>query len=119
MAQEAQDDLRITDQFDFEAFWAEYGKRITWAAAVIVAITLIVLYRQHQSSQQMELAADSLDRAQDATSLEGVARDFPTSPVAADANSTFTFMARRFSASYGFILLHDPRIVENKDLYLG
>jgi tetratricopeptide (TPR) repeat protein len=85
MARDAHDDLRITDQFDFEVFWAEYGKRITWAAAVIVAIALVVLYRQHQSTQQMELAADSLDRAQDATSLEQVARDFPTSPVAADA----------------------------------
>jgi tetratricopeptide (TPR) repeat protein len=85
MARDAQDDLRITDQFDFEAFWAEYGKRIAWAAAVIAAIALVVLYRQHQSGQQIELAADSLDRATDATSLEQVTRDFPSSPVAADA----------------------------------
>jgi tetratricopeptide (TPR) repeat protein len=85
MAQDAHDDLRITDQFDFEAFWAEYGKRITWAAVVIGAIALVALYWQHQTIQQAELAADSLDRAMDATSLEQVAHNFPTSPVAADA----------------------------------
>jgi tetratricopeptide (TPR) repeat protein len=85
MARDAQDDLRITDQFDFEVFWAEYGKRITGAAVVIGAIVLVALYWQHQSSQQMQLATDSLDHATDATSLEQVAHDFPTSPVAADA----------------------------------
>jgi TolA-binding protein len=85
MAQDAQDDLRITDQFDFEVFWAEYGKRITGAVVVIAVIVLVALYWQHQASQQMALAEDSLERATDATSLEQVAHDFPTSPVAADA----------------------------------
>ena len=85
MARDAHDDLRITDQFDFDAFWGEYGKRITGAAAVIVAIALVAIYWQHQSNQQKELAADSLDRATDAASLEQVTHDFPSSPVAADA----------------------------------
>ena len=29
MAREAQDDLRITDQFDFEVFWEKHGKQVT------------------------------------------------------------------------------------------
>jgi len=85
MAQDAQDDLRITDQFDFEVFWAEYGKRITIAAVVILAVGLIVLYRQHQASVQAEQAAESLARATDVASLEQVISNFPGSKSATEA----------------------------------
>lgn len=87
MAQDAQDGLRITDQFDFEVFWANHGKRITIAVVVIVALGFVLLYRQHQSSLQAEQAAEALARAADVSSLEQVIRSFPGSQSAAAALS--------------------------------
>jgi tetratricopeptide (TPR) repeat protein len=85
MAREAQDDLRITDQFDFEVFWAKRGKQVTAAVVVIVAVGLILLYWQHETGVRVEQAADRLAGAMDVSSLEAVARDFPQSPTAAEA----------------------------------
>jgi TolA-binding protein len=85
MAQDAQDDLRITDQFDFEVFWSEYGKRITIAVTVVLVVGFIVLYRQHQANAQTEQAAQSLERAADVASLEQVINNFPGSQSAAEA----------------------------------
>jgi len=87
MARDAQDDLRITNQFDLEVFWAKHGKRITTAVVAVVILALVFLYWQHQSSQQGEQAADSLARATNVASLEQVTRDYPKSPVAAEALS--------------------------------
>jgi tetratricopeptide (TPR) repeat protein len=87
MAQGAQDDLRIIDQFDLEVFWAKYGKRITMAVVAVLAVGLIVFYRQHQSNLQAEQAAESLGRATDVASLERVIGGFPGSPSAAEAMS--------------------------------
>jgi tetratricopeptide (TPR) repeat protein len=87
MARDAQDDLRITNQFDFEVFWAQHGKRITTAVAAVGILGFVLLYWQHQSSTQGEQAADSLTRATDVASLEQVIRDFQKSPVAAEALS--------------------------------
>src|SRR6266850_1947215 len=87
MARDAQDDLRITNQFDFEVFWAEHGKRITTAVVAIGILGLVLLYWRRQSSTQGEQAADSLARATDVALLEQVVRDFPKSPVAAEALS--------------------------------
>jgi len=44
-----------------------------------------LLYRQHQSTQQAELAADRLASAMDVASLEQIARDFPGSTTAGNA----------------------------------
>ncbi len=85
MAQEAQDDLRITDQFDFEVFWLKHGKQITGGVIAVAALGLVLLYWQHQTTYQAEQAAESLARATDSASLQAVARDFPKSPVAAEA----------------------------------
>jgi tetratricopeptide (TPR) repeat protein len=85
MATQAQDDLRITDQFDFEVFWEKHGKRITWGVIVIAAIVLWALYRQHQTTSEMQRATDSLARAADSASLQAIVREFPKSPVAAEA----------------------------------
>src|SRR5260221_756088 len=87
MAHDAHNDLRITDQFDFEAFWADYGKKITIAAVAIIAIIGVLLYRQYQSSAQAEQAASMLTNARDTGSLEQVIRDFPNSSTAAEAMS--------------------------------
>ena len=87
MAQDAQDGLRITDQFDFEVFWANHGKRIAIAVVVIVALGFVLLYRQHQSSLQAEQAAEALAHATDVSSLEQVVRSFPGSQSAAAALS--------------------------------
>jgi TolA-binding protein len=85
MATGAQDDLRITDQFDFEVFWAKYGKQVTGAAIAIGALGLVLLYWQHQTVTRAEEAANSLAHATDTASLQAVARDFPKSPAAAEA----------------------------------
>jgi predicted negative regulator of RcsB-dependent stress response len=85
MAQDIHNDLRITDQFDLEAFWAEYGKKITIGAVAIVAIIGVLLYRQYQSGAQAEQAAYMLANARDMASLERVIRDFPNSTTAAEA----------------------------------
>jgi TolA-binding protein len=85
MAPEAQDDLRVTDQFDFEVFWAKYGKQITGGMIAIAAVGLVLLYWQHQTTSQAEEAVNSLAHATDSTSLQAVARNFPKSPVAAEA----------------------------------
>src|SRR6266403_4907405 len=85
MAQSAQDGLRITDEFDFEVFWAKQGKRITIAVVAVAVIGIAVLYRQHQSTEQAELAADRLASAMDVASLEAIARDFPGSTTAGNA----------------------------------
>jgi TolA-binding protein len=87
MARDAQDELRITNQFNFEVFWAEHGKRITTAVVAIGILGFVLLYWQHQSSQQGEQAADRLAHATDLASLEQVTRDYPKSPVAAEALS--------------------------------
>ena len=87
MAQDAQDDLRITDQFDFEVFWANYGTRITIAVVAVLAVGFVVFYRQHQSNLRAEQAAESLARATDVSSLEWVIRSFPGSQPAAEGLS--------------------------------
>jgi tetratricopeptide (TPR) repeat protein len=87
MAYDAHNDLRITDQFDFEAFWAAYGKKITIAAGAIIAIIGVVLYRQYQSGAQAEQAASMLANARDTGSLEQIIRDYPNSATAAEAMS--------------------------------
>lgn len=85
MAREAQDDLRITDEFDFEVFWEKHGKQITGGVIVIALLGLAVLYFQHQANYQTEQATESLEHATDSGSLQAVVRDFPKSPVAAEA----------------------------------
>src|ERR1017187_685154 len=87
MAQDVHNDLRITDQFDLEVFWADHGKQITIAAVVVIAIVGFLLYRQYQSSAQAEQAASMLANATDAASLEQVTRNYPKSPTAAEALS--------------------------------
>jgi predicted negative regulator of RcsB-dependent stress response len=87
MAQDIQNDLRITDQFDLEAFWAEYGKKITIGAVAVIALVGVLLYRQYQSGAQAEQAAYMLANARDTASLEQVIRDFPNSTTAAEAMS--------------------------------
>jgi len=85
MAREAHDDLRITDQFDFEVFWAEHGKKITVIVGAVAVVGLGILYWQHEKIARAEQAADSLARARDVSALEQVAREYPDSTVAADA----------------------------------
>ena len=87
MAQEVHNDLRITDQFDFQTFWAEHGKKITIAAAAILATGGVLLYRQYQSGAQAEQAASMLENARDTASLEQVIHEFPKSSTAAEAMS--------------------------------
>ena len=87
MTQDVHNDLRITDQFDLEVFWADHGKQITIAAVVVIAIVGVLLYRQYQSSAQAEQAASMLANATDAPSLEQVIRDYPKSSTAAEAMS--------------------------------
>jgi tetratricopeptide (TPR) repeat protein len=85
MAKEAQSDLRIIDEFDFEAFWAKHGKKITIGALAIVAFGGILLFRQNQANQRLEQAAASLAAARDLTSLDQVAREFSGTPTALEA----------------------------------
>ena len=85
MAREAQDDLRITDQFDFEAFWEKHGKQITGGVIVIALLGLVLLYLQHQTNYEAEQSTERLAHATDSASLQAVVRDFPKSPVAAEA----------------------------------
>ncbi|MGO9244543.1 MAG: tetratricopeptide repeat protein [Verrucomicrobiia bacterium] len=85
MAREAQDDLRITDQFDFEVFWEKHGKQITGGVIAVAAFGLLLLYWQHQANYQVEQANENLAHATDSASLQAVARDFPKSPVAPEA----------------------------------
>ena len=87
MATEAQDDLRITDQFNFEVFWEKHGKQITGAAIAIAAFGLVLLYWQHQTTYRAEQAAERLAHATDSAALAAIARDFPNTPVAAEALS--------------------------------
>ena len=87
MAQGAQDDLRIIDQFDFEVFWAKYGTRITIAVVAVLVVGFVVFYRQHQSNLRAEQAAESLARATDVASLERVIGGFPGSQSAVEALS--------------------------------
>ena len=87
MAQHVDSDLRITDQFDFEAFWAEYGKKITIGTVVVLAIVGFVLYRQYESGAQAEQAAAMLANARDTAALEQIIREFPNSSTAAEAMS--------------------------------
>ena len=85
MAREAQDDLRITDQFDFEVFWEKHGKQVTGGVIAVAAFGLVLLYWQHQTNYQAQQATESLAHATDSMALQAVVRDFPKSPVAAEA----------------------------------
>src|SRR5580693_7636001 len=87
MAQDIHNDLRITDQFDLEAFWTAYGKKITIGAVAIIAFIGILLYRQYESSAKAEQAAFMLANATDTAALERVIRDYPNSSTAAEAMS--------------------------------
>src|SRR5271154_5555627 len=87
MAQDAHNDLRITDQFDLEAFWADYGKKITIGAVAVLAIVGFLLYRQYESSTQAEQAAFMLANVRDTAGLEEIIRDYPNSSTAAEAMS--------------------------------
>jgi predicted negative regulator of RcsB-dependent stress response len=87
MTNEAQSDLRITDQFDLETFWAEHGKKIGIAVLAILALGGVMLYRQNQASQRLEQAASSLATAYDPASLEQVAHEFAGTPAALEALS--------------------------------
>ena len=87
MAQEAQNNPRITDQFDFETFWAENGRKIIIGVLAVIAFGGGVLLWQQRSNQRMELAADSLAKASDPASLEQVAREFPGTQTALEALS--------------------------------
>jgi TolA-binding protein len=87
MAHDTHNDLRITDQFDLDAFWADYGKKITIAAVAVIAIVGVLLYRQYQSGAQAEQAASMLANARDTGSLEQIIRDYPNSSTAAEAMS--------------------------------
>jgi len=87
MAQDVHNDLRITDQFDLEVFWADHGKQITIGAIAVIAIAGFLLYRQYQSGAQAEQAATMLANARDTASLEQVIRDYPNSSTAAEAMS--------------------------------
>ena len=85
MAKEAQSDLRIIDEFDFEVFWAKHGKKITIGVLVVVAFGGILLFRQNQANQRLEQAAASLTAARDLASLEQVAREFAGTHTALEA----------------------------------
>ncbi|HUI06842.1 MAG TPA: tetratricopeptide repeat protein [Verrucomicrobiae bacterium] len=95
MAQEAQNNLRITDQFDFETFWAENSKKIIIGVLAVVVFGGGVLFWQYRSNQQMELAADSLAKATDPSSLEQVAREFQGTDAALEALSRLSEMQYR------------------------
>jgi tetratricopeptide (TPR) repeat protein len=87
MAREAQDDLRITDQFNFEIFWEKHGKQVTGILIAVVGFALVLLYWQHQTTFQTERATQSLARAVDSGALQAIVREFPKSPAAAEALS--------------------------------
>ena len=87
MARIAQNDLRITDQFDLEAFWTKHGKKIIIAVLALVAFGGILLFRQNQANQRVEQAAATLAMARDPASLEQVARDFAGTQTALEALS--------------------------------
>jgi predicted negative regulator of RcsB-dependent stress response len=87
MAKEAQSDLRITDQFDFETFWAEHGKKIVIGVLVVLALAGVLLFRQNQANQRLEQAAASLAAAHDPASLDQVAREFSGTYAALEALS--------------------------------
>ena len=85
MATRTTDDLRITDQFDFEVFWEKHGKQVTGVVIAIGLLGLVLLYWQHQTTYRAEEAANSLARATDSAALQAVARDYPKSPAAVEA----------------------------------
>ena len=85
MAQDSESDLRITDQFDFEIFWREHGRKIAIGVLAVVAFGAVLLFRQSQSNQRLEQAAVSLALANDPASLEQVAHDFPGTQTALEA----------------------------------
>ena len=85
MAREAQNDLRITDQFDLEAFWAQNGTKVIIGVLAVVVFGGGLLYWQYQSNQRMEQAADSLARASDPAALEQVAREYQGTQTALEA----------------------------------
>ena len=85
MAREAQDDLRITDQFDLETFWAENSKMIIIGVLAVVVFGGGVLLWQYRSNERMEQAADRLARANDPAALEQVAVEFPGTETALEA----------------------------------
>jgi len=87
MAQEAQNDLRITDQFDFEVFWAANSRKVIIGVLAVVGFGGAVLLWQQRSNQRMQSAADSLAKASDPTSLEQVAREFAGTQTAMEALS--------------------------------
>jgi tetratricopeptide (TPR) repeat protein len=117
MAQDIDNDLRITDQFDLEAFWADYGKRITIGTVVVVVVVGTLFYRQYQLNTQAEQAALMLANATDAASLEQIIRDYPKSSTAAEAMSRLADMYYR-SGKYTEAASTYERIIQDFPTHL-
>ena len=100
MPQNAQTDLRITDQFDLEAFWTAHGRKILIAVGAVAAFGVVLLFRQNQSNQRMEQAATSLAMASDPAALEQVAREFTGTQTALEALSRLANLQYR-AGQYG------------------
>lgn len=78
-------DPRVVQDFDPELLWAQHGKKITTAAAILVAGGLVLYVWQRNAAQQAETAAARLAAARDRTALEQIVQDYPRQEVAAQA----------------------------------
>jgi tetratricopeptide (TPR) repeat protein len=78
-------DPRVVRDFDPELLWAQYGKKITTAAVVIIAVGLVLYVWQRNAAQQAEAAAARLAAARDIPALEQIVQDYPRQEVAAQA----------------------------------
>jgi tetratricopeptide (TPR) repeat protein len=75
----------ISDQFEPDVFWEQHRGKIIPALIAVLAVGLVVFYRQRQVAEREQHAAASLAQATDVRSLEGIVQSYPRSEVAAQA----------------------------------
>jgi TolA-binding protein len=77
--------LDFLKQFEPDVFWQQHGRKILWGVGIVLAIVLVVVWRQRQAAREETEAAMRLATAGDAASLSRIIQDYRGKEVAAQA----------------------------------
>lgn len=85
MAETSKQDVEFLQQFEPDVFWVKHGRKILWGGAAVVVIGILAVYQQRRAADLEEDAASRLAAANDPSSLQTIAREYPTQAIGAQA----------------------------------
>lgn len=85
MEQLPRNDIRIVDEFDFEAFWQLHGRKVLIGVVAVAVVGAAAYIFQGKAASDAERASAAVSQATDATALENVLRAYPRTEAAAQA----------------------------------